>query len=349
MVTVICISFLISKYNDMIVYANDTRQNCIKEYTSLQLQNFSNIGKTDVTPNILHGSEKIEDNLGRNYLKIKKPNSDYYKINLEDLYETHSIKLTISNLYEYYFDKNAVQFVKEDAKKSLVENVDLTYKKSTIEQSYDAVFNITLDTIYVYDIYENDEYIYINLVNPHDVYNKIIVIDAGHGGDDVGTYTPDMKYFEKNINLDIVLQLKKLLDKNNNIKVYYTRTTDKKVYLNPRINIANYLKADYFISIHCNSNRDSRPNGTEVLYKKSKKLAAVCLDNLVNETGSKRLGIIKDNNIHIIKKSKVPIALIEVAFMSNNKDLNYLIKEKNQKKIAQGIYNAISELYNNEK
>jgi N-acetylmuramoyl-L-alanine amidase len=241
-----------------------------------------------------------------------------------------------------------VESVKEEQKKVLVKSVDLIYKKNTDGQTYNAIFNITLDTIYVYNIYENDTYIYIDFLKPHDVYNKIIVIDAGHGGDDVGTYTSEMKYFEKNINLDIVLELKKLLDKDNSIKVYYTRTTDKKVYLNPRINIANNLKADYFISVHCNSNNDSRPNGTEVLYKKSKKFATVCLNNLVNETGAKSLGIVKDNNIHIFKKSKVPIALIEVAFMSNNKDLNYLIKEKNQKKVAQGIYNAINSMYKNE-
>lgn len=79
-----------------------------------------------------------------------------------------------------------------------------------------------------------------------------VVLDAGHGGKDpgaLGTYSK-----EKNINLNVVLKLGKLIEQNcKGVKVRYTRTTDKFVELKERANIANNAKADLFISVHTNS------------------------------------------------------------------------------------------------
>ena len=66
------------------------------------------------------------------------------------------------------------------------------------------------------------------------MYDRILVIDAGHGGLDSGAVSKDGRIYEKNLNLGIILALKELLDKEN-IKVYYTRIQDNKVYLRPRV------------------------------------------------------------------------------------------------------------------
>ena len=79
-----------------------------------------------------------------------------------------------------------------------------------------------------------------------------VVLDAGHGGKDpgaLGTYSK-----EKNINLNVVLKLGTLIEQNcSNVKVIYTRKTDKFVELEERANIANNAKADLFISVHTNA------------------------------------------------------------------------------------------------
>ena len=83
---------------------------------------------------------------------------------------------------------------------------------------------------------------------------KTIVLDAGHGGKDPGCIGIKIGTKEKDVNLDVVLKLGKLLKENlPQIKVLYTRKDDKFIELGERANVANRSKADLFISIHANS------------------------------------------------------------------------------------------------
>lgn len=94
--------------------------------------------------------------------------------------------------------------------------------------------------------------------------NKIetIVIDAGHGGQDPGTHGGST--LEKNIALKIALKLGKIIkDSLPEVKIIYTRKTDKFIPLSERSNIANKNNADLFISIHCNANNNTNAKGTE--------------------------------------------------------------------------------------
>ena len=91
---------------------------------------------------------------------------------------------------------------------------------------------------------------------------KTVVIDAGHGGHDHGCSGKGSK--EKTIALNIALKLGKLIEtKDKDVKVIYTRKTDKFVTLDNRAKIANTKKADLFICIHANANKKSSPYGTE--------------------------------------------------------------------------------------
>jgi N-acetylmuramoyl-L-alanine amidase len=88
-----------------------------------------------------------------------------------------------------------------------------------------------------------------------------VVIDAGHGGRDPGGVSNGYK--EKDVALNVTLLLGKLLSKNNELKIAYTRTKDVFIDLWKRGKIANKAKADLFISIHCNTVDNSTAYGTE--------------------------------------------------------------------------------------
>lgn len=89
-----------------------------------------------------------------------------------------------------------------------------------------------------------------------------VVIDPGHGGRDPGAVGRRVK--EKDVVLSISLKLGEMIRQNMpDVKVVFTRTTDTFVELHRRAQISNQNQADLFISIHCNSSRDSRAFGTE--------------------------------------------------------------------------------------
>jgi N-acetylmuramoyl-L-alanine amidase len=91
---------------------------------------------------------------------------------------------------------------------------------------------------------------------------RTVVIDAGHGGKDPGTHGKYVK--EKDVVLKVALELGKTIKENYpNVKVYYTRMSDKFVELHDRAGLANRNHADLFISIHCNANPSRSIYGTE--------------------------------------------------------------------------------------
>ncbi len=346
MLSVVLFSAVFTRYNNVIIYANENstvvnEEMAVEQDVDKVLENVY----TDVeTGDIVTDIHDI-------HLVIKKPSEESQKVTLEDLYMTRQIRVSISGLEEKTISKSDVSYEGTESDPLLGVAVSYEYDPNTF--LYTAVMEIQLDEVYAHHIYEDRHNIYIELKEPHEAYEKIIVVDAGHGGNDVGAYTKNMKYFEKDINLSIQKYLKKMLDKED-IKVYYTRLTDEKVYLNPRLDLANELEADMFISIHCNSSDYISAQGSEVLYStisqdnmaiKSDKLASILLDELVQVVELDKRGTVNGDDIYIIGNSKVPVALIEVGFISNKEDLNFLKEKENHKLIAEGIYNGILQAY----
>lgn len=216
-----------------------------------------------------------------------------------------------------------------------------------------GVIEITFNEVYEIQYEIEDSYLILSYFRPTEIYDKVIVVDTGHGGSAPGAVK--MNIMEKDLNLAIALELKKLLDKlekEKNIKVYYTRTEDVNPTLDQRVQLANRVHANMFISIHNNSYDDGRMsehNGTEVMYDEkkeeerldSKHLSEIMLEEVVKVTGSKDDGLIRGHNIYIIRTSEVPVALVEVGFMTNIEELEKLKNIEYQKKAAKGIYAGI--------
>lgn len=100
--------------------------------------------------------------------------------------------------------------------------------------------------------------------------NFVIVIDAGHGGKDVGAR--GVADLEKNIALDVALRFGNLIEKNHkDVKVVWTRKTDVFLELWERTRISNDNHANLFVSVHCNSATNSSATGTETFVMGLKK------------------------------------------------------------------------------
>ncbi len=234
-------------------------------------------------------------------------------------------------------------------------NYPILGKSDNIEDvTYDSedlvgVIDIMLDDVFEVSMSSEGGYIYLDFVDPHEIYDYIVVVDAGHGDNVPGA--TKMGVSEKDINLDIVLELKKLFDRcDKNIGVYYTRVDDSNPSFENRVGLANDTDADLFLSVHNNSTASGRMssiNGTEVMYEggdssgESKAFASLCLNNLLAQLGCKSKGVVVGDEVYIIRESKSPVALVEVGFMTNIKELEDLQDKEYQQKAARAMYNAV--------
>ncbi|GMK42826.1 hypothetical protein PCCS19_58860 [Paenibacillus sp. CCS19] len=169
-----------------------------------------------------------------------------------------------------------------------------------------------------------------------------VVIDAGHGGKDPGAKTAAGLY-EKTFNLSIVLKVKELLDKEKRMQVTYTRTDDTYPTLQDRVDIANKLKADAFISIHANS-FTATTNGTETYYNRadSKPFAQIMHKYLVKATGLKDNGV-RFGDFKVIRETTMPAILLESGYLTNATDAKALFDSAVQSRIAAAIVSGLKE------
>lgn len=171
------------------------------------------------------------------------------------------------------------------------------------------------------------------------VSKKIIVIDAGHGGNDLGANKNGI--LEKDLVLKIAQEIKKANDKDGKYEIVLTRDNDTYATLSERTAQINKLNPEMVISLHVNSTpeADTPKNGHEIFIQntiESKSLA---------EKLSKKLGEcnIREQNLHILKNSKSPALLVELGYINNTKEREYLNSNDGQREIAQKFADFINE------
>lgn len=173
-----------------------------------------------------------------------------------------------------------------------------------------------------------------------------IIIDPGHGGKQPGTVRDDV--LEKDITLAVSLKLRDILI-NKGFDIGMIRDDDTYVLYTDRTSMAKDMNGDIFVSLHVNSYESSSPNGVEVHYTElnnglSKKLSTCILDAVVENTDLTRRATISGSNL-AVTKGIMPSCLVEMGFITNDKDFAYMTSdgfdEIMAKAIAKGILNYI--------
>ncbi|MEA3320543.1 MAG: N-acetylmuramoyl-L-alanine amidase [Bacillota bacterium] len=178
---------------------------------------------------------------------------------------------------------------------------------------------------------------------------KRIAIDPGHGGTDPGAVGNGLQ--EKDIVFDISKRLENKVTSAGSLPLM-TRTTDVYIPLADRVLYAENKGADIFVSIHVNSFTDPGANGTETWYsdkyqsQESKELAEAIQDELVEELGLRDRGV-KEGSFVVIRDSKMPSVLVEVAFLSNSEEAKLLASATFREKAAKAIYNGVENYFIN--
>lgn len=206
-----------------------------------------------------------------------------------------------------------------------------------------------------------------------------IVLDAGHGGWDLGTVGRE-GLMEKDLALDIVRRLGKLAETRLGAEVIYTRKDDDYVALEKRAEIANVAKADLFMSVHANYSDSTSARGVETYYtntysslkarsaedeadpalrnidwthvdirekvRGSHRLAAEVQRSLYATLAAKNPGLpnrgVKEAQYVVLAGTTMPAVLAEVSFVSSPTDENNLRNAAYRQRIADALYQGIS-------
>ena len=189
---------------------------------------------------------------------------------------------------------------------------------------------------------------------------KVIVIDAGHGGEDPGKVGIN-GVLEKEINLEIAFQVKELLEQND-ITVVMTRNSDEGLYeqnstnkkvedLKNRMALIESSKAALAVSIHQNSYTSEPIHGAQVFYyqdsEQGQRAATVMQEQPRKGVEPENHRVAKPNgSYYLLKKSSIPTIIVECGFLSNGEEAAKLVTEDYQEKLAWNITLGILQYLN---
>lgn len=186
--------------------------------------------------------------------------------------------------------------------------------------------------------YKNEKILSYEKHNTTADAKNIIILDAGHGGNDPGAIQNGST--EKIITLSMATKVKALLEAKG-YTVYMTRTTDTAVDLESRVAYENSYYCELFVSLHCNSYDSSSVSGLECFYTstKSGKYATSFFSALKNN-GVIELRKAEYSEYRVTRKAENPALLVEMGYLTNSNDNNVL--NNKQDELAAVLANAIN-------
>lgn len=165
----------------------------------------------------------------------------------------------------------------------------------------------------------------------------VVVIDPGHGGRDPGAIGIG-GLREKDVVLDISLQVSSILEQQG-VQVIMTRTDDREIDLEPRVQLAERVNATLFVSIHANAINMSRPdvNGVETYYYSNGWGLARAIHNSILQYTGARDRRVRQANFYVLRRTSMPAVLVEVGFVTGAEDASRLAEPAFRTQMAQAI------------
>lgn len=189
-----------------------------------------------------------------------------------------------------------------------------------------------------------------------EVKENMVILDAGHGGKDPGKVGIG-NVMEKHLNLVIAEKVEKKLKKEN-IQVILTRTEDKMLSedgktesqvedLKTRVKLINEQAPALTVSIHQNSYTDPSVHGAQVFYystsKESREAARIMQEALLQADPDNQRQEKGNDTYYLLRRTKVPVIIVECGFLSNPKEAKQLTQEEYQDKFADAVCKGIRE------
>ncbi len=318
-----------------------------------------------------NADKSVVANLGNRVLAFSKQSGMQLSV-VEDDYVHRKVCVQISGLsgesistdsFKGVFGESYVEgldAINAAAGASLFENCTVSYVAAD-NGTKTAILWFEESTVYECRVAEDSSYYYLDWYRPKELYDKIVVVDAGHGGEDLGAVAPGGKTYEKSVTLSYLLGIKALADEQQEIKFYYTRTTDANCStdysesLELRTDLVANVDADLFLSIHLNSNERKSYHGTEMYYNEtqdswtgfnSRAFAEILMGNVTNALGTVENGYgAAATTLSMVKYVDVPVTLAELCYISNESDRALILDESRKRATEEALFASVQEAF----
>lgn len=261
------------------------------------------------------------------------------KLTVVNDYFTQTITIYINGLAEdYYRDQNIL------ADLQCVGVCDYTYEDGITR------LQLELDSVYEYELTKERTNLRLTLKKPSEIYDYIILIDAGHGGSDDGIMENAAR--EDSIVLAIAEQMQGLMDPEK-YGYYFTRLSDSSLTDEDRVQFVDQIGADLFVSIHLASDESEEMYGINVYYNNeyytnsfdTAQFSASLATKIAQNTCNRANGVFAASKEHqpLLLELSIPAVEIEAGYVSNAREAALLQTEEYQKMIAAGMIDTIEE------
>lgn len=182
---------------------------------------------------------------------------------------------------------------------------------------------------------------------------RTIVLDAGHGGYDDGAIAYN-GYKEKEITLSVTKKVKAYLAYYN-VEAIMTRESDEVTWSNDNVEdlrarstVANNSNAEYFVSIHCNSAEpQDEAKGSEIFVYFDQEKSYLLADTIntelktIQELENREMKDVARSPLQLLLENRIPGCIIEMGFLTDQVDADFMISEAGQNKLSASIAKGI--------
>lgn len=220
-------------------------------------------------------------------------------------------------------------------------------------QNEGVLLRLTMGEVLEYHSTLEDAMLRIDYISPKELYDRIVVLDPVGGGRESGVNASGCR--EKDIALRVARQTAQLME-DQKVKVYLTRTEDTEVTQEARRTLADLVGADLYLEIGLSADpEDTSVYGICAEYNDEYYIPefgnvqwADCVTRQVTVAASNRaVGLFPAEEEDILQKIEIPAARIALGYVTNDTERQLLMQDSYQKKLAEGIAEAINEVYTN--
>ncbi len=282
--------------------------------------------------------EAAESEEGVFFVPLEK-NTKAGNVVVENSYLDRELRIFIGGAQEQFYKKCVVQG-----------DVASIVKADSETQRSGILIRLQMDSVYEFQTSMEGEQLKIQTNKPQDLYSMVVVADPA----ECGLMVSSKENETEELTLSVCSLLMEQWDVEG-VKLYFTRTAERTATDEERKALADAVGADIYIRLDVAEDEDSALYGIRGQYNQeyfipnfgNVELADILTRNVTVAVGNRAVGLSGADYDSILYKLEIPAASVELGYTSNEKESSLMVQEAYRKKLADGVKEAVKEVYTN--